>query len=53
MGLRYRVAARPLPGTRRTADMVFSRVKVAVIVDGCFWHGCAEHYIASKSNSSY
>jgi DNA mismatch endonuclease (patch repair protein) len=33
--------------------MVFPRAKVAVFVDGCFWHGCTEHYIASKSNSTY
>ena len=33
--------------------MVFTRVKVVVFVDGCYWHGCAEHYIASKSNVDY
>ena len=43
LGLRYRVGRRPLPERRRTADLVFSRVKVAVFVDGCFWHGCAAH----------
>ncbi|MGH6915044.1 MAG: DNA mismatch repair protein Vsr, partial [Geminicoccales bacterium] len=44
MGLRYRVAARPLPALRRTADLVFTRAKVAVFVDGCFWHGCPQHH---------
>lgn len=44
MGLRYRVAARPLPSVRRTADIVFPRERVAVFVDGCFWHGCPDHY---------
>jgi DNA mismatch endonuclease, patch repair protein len=53
MGLRYRVAARPLPNWRRTADMVFSRAQVAVFVDGCFWHGCPEHYVPSASNVGY
>lgn len=43
MGLRYRVHFRPLPGLRRKADVVFTRARVAVFVDGCFWHGCAEH----------
>ncbi|MDN3029747.1 very short patch repair endonuclease [Streptomyces sp. S.PB5] len=53
LGLRYRVAVRPLPEVRRTADLVFTRVRVAVFLDGCFWHGCPEHHTASKSNSAY
>ncbi|MGC4980944.1 very short patch repair endonuclease [Streptomyces sp. DT193] len=52
-GLRYRVSARPLPGLRRTADMVFRPAKVAVFVDGCYWHGCPEHYVPPKTNSGY
>lgn len=44
LGLRYRVAARPLPDVRRTADLVFPRAKVAVFLDGCFWHGCPDHH---------
>jgi DNA mismatch endonuclease (patch repair protein) len=42
-GLRYRVHRQPLPSLRRTADVVFPRARVAVFVDGCFWHGCPEH----------
>jgi DNA mismatch endonuclease, patch repair protein len=42
-GLRYRVHQRPLPDLRRQADIVFRRARVAVFVDGCFWHGCPEH----------
>ncbi|MEU2911393.1 very short patch repair endonuclease [Streptomyces massasporeus] len=52
-GLRFRVAARPLPDLRRTADMVFRPVKVAVFVDGCYWHGCPEHYVPPRTNSGY
>ena len=52
-GLRYRVAARPLPDLRLTADMVFRSTRVAVFVDGCFWHGCSEHSTPPKSNSGY
>ncbi|MFQ3560114.1 very short patch repair endonuclease [Streptomyces gramineus] len=52
-GLRYRVAARPLPDLRRTADMVFRSAKVAVFIDGCYWHGCPEHYVPPKTNSGY
>ncbi|MEV4684398.1 very short patch repair endonuclease [Streptomyces kurssanovii] len=52
-GLRYRVAARPLPRLRRTADMVFRPAKVAVFIDGCYWHGCPQHYVPPKTNSGY
>lgn len=52
-GLRYRVIARPLPDLRRTADLVFTRAKVAVFVDGCYWHGCPEHYRRPSSNVDY
>ncbi|MET4924324.1 very short patch repair endonuclease [Streptomyces sp. PSRA5] len=52
-GLRYRVATRPLAGLRRTADLVFRPAKVAVFIDGCYWHGCPEHYVAPRTNSGY
>lgn len=53
LGLRYRVAARPIAGLRRTADLVFPRIRVAVFMDGCFWHGCPEHHSLAKTNSAY
>lgn len=53
LGLRYRVGIRPVPGIRRTADLVFTRVRIAVFVDGCFWHGCAEHYRPARRNSEF
>lgn len=52
-GLRYRVDARPLPNVRRTADMIFTRARVAVFIDGCWWHGCAQHYRPPASNIAY
>ncbi|MGW3327081.1 very short patch repair endonuclease [Streptomyces virginiae] len=52
-GLRYRVSTRPLPGLRRTADLVFTKAHIAVFVDGCFWHGCPEHYRPSTRNSEF
>ena len=52
-GLRYRVDARPTPTARYSADMIFTRARVAVFIDGCFWHGCAEHYRAPASNTTY
>lgn len=52
-GLRYRVAAKPLQARRWTADLVFRRAKVAVFVDGCYWHGCPAHYTPPRTNSGY
>ena len=52
-GLRYRISTRPLPELRRTADIVFRTEKVAVFVDGCFWHGCRLHKRAPKSNTDF
>jgi DNA mismatch endonuclease, patch repair protein len=52
-GLRYRVSARPLPNLRRTADMVFRPAKVAVFIDGCYWHGCPDHYVPPRTNPGY
>ncbi|MFF9339526.1 very short patch repair endonuclease [Streptomyces sp. NPDC014773] len=52
-GFRYRVHRRPLKGVRREADIVFGPAKVAVFVDGCFWHGCPEHATWPKRNSAF
>ena len=52
-GMRYRVNQRPLPRVRRTADIVFRRARVAVYIDGCFWHGCDQHYKEPKTNTPY
>lgn len=52
-GLRYRVSAPPIKGLRRTADLLFRPTKVAVFIDGCFWHSCPEHATSPKVNSDY
>lgn len=50
-GLRFRVGV-PLPGApRRTADIMWTGRKVAVFVDGCYWHGCPEHFHIPKTNA--
>ncbi|MYW01979.1 DNA mismatch endonuclease Vsr [Streptomyces sp. SID3343] len=53
MGLRYRVHRRPLKGVRREADVVFGPTRVAVYVDGCFWHGCPTHATWPKRNAEF
>lgn len=52
-GLRYRVDVAPLPGLRRRADVVFSAARVAVFVDGCFWHSCPLHGTSPKANAAW
>lgn len=42
-GLRYFKHRRPLPDQMFHADVVFPRLKLAVFIDGCFWHGCPRH----------
>jgi DNA mismatch endonuclease, patch repair protein len=53
LGLRYRVGIRPVPELRRTADIVFPGRKVAVFLDGCFWHGCPDHHRPATRNSDF
>ena len=52
-GLRYRVHRRPEPGLRRWADLLFVGARVAVMVDGCQWHGCDAHYRTPKTNPEF
>lgn len=52
-GLRYRVDHAPLPQVRRRADIVFTRRKVAVFCDGCYWHGCPAHGTWPKANAAW
>lgn len=42
-GLRFRIDQKPLSAIRSRADIVFGPAKVAVFVDGCFWHSCPVH----------
>jgi DNA mismatch endonuclease (patch repair protein) len=50
-GLRYRIHRRPLTTLRCRPDIVFGPARVAVFVDGCFWHGCPDHASWPKANS--
>lgn len=52
-GLRYRVHYK-VPGVpRRKVDIAFTRKKVVVQMDGCFWHGCPEHGVMPARNSEW
>lgn len=52
-GLRYFVHRAPLPNWRRTADIVFPRLRLAVFIDGCYWHACPIHRVCPKSNTEW
>lgn len=53
-GMRYLVDARPMTGLRRRADIVFRRQRIAIFIDGCYWHGCSEHgTTVFKTNAQY
>jgi DNA mismatch endonuclease, patch repair protein len=49
-GLRYRLHAKTPSGR---PDVVFSSKRVAVFIDGCFWHGCPEHYVRPRSKNEF
>lgn len=52
-GYRYRVCY-PVPGTpRRTIDIAFTKQKLALFIDGCFWHGCPEHGEVPRANADW
>jgi DNA mismatch endonuclease (patch repair protein) len=52
-GFRFRVTL-PIPGMpRRSIDIAFTRARVAVFVDGCFWHSCPEHRTQPVANSAW
>ncbi len=50
LGLRFRKHLRELPGT---PDVVFTRTRIAVFFDGCFWHCCPDHGVLPKSNRAW
>jgi DNA mismatch endonuclease (patch repair protein) len=52
-GFRFRVDRAPVSGLRSRADIVFGPARVAVYVDGCFWHSCPEHGTRPKANADW
>ncbi|NMG03593.1 very short patch repair endonuclease [Azoarcus taiwanensis] len=48
-GLRYKVR----PSVPGRPDLAFVGCKIAVFVDGCFWHGCQDHYKPPATNASF
>jgi DNA mismatch endonuclease (patch repair protein) len=52
-GLRFRKHYRPLTGSRCDVDIAFTRWRVAVQLDGCFWHGCPLHATRPATNQEW
>lgn len=53
LGLAFERNARPEPDLPREADVVFREERIAVFVDGCFWHGCPLHGTLAKANAEF
>src|SRR5688500_6794406 len=49
-GVRFRVHKADLPGR---PDIVLVRLRLAIFVDGCFWHGCPRHAVAPRANATF
>lgn len=53
LGLRFRKHVAPVQGTRCRPDVVFTLSRVAVFVDGCFWHLCPQHFRPPRANAEW
>lgn len=52
-GIRFRVDARPESDLRCRADIVWKKRRIAVFIDGCFWHSCPIHATRPRSNNEW
>ena len=52
-GYRFRLNVKVPGAPRRTIDIAFTGAKLAVMVDGCFWHGCPDHSVPPKHNADW
>lgn len=50
MAFAIRPTSRRFPGK---PDIAFTRARIAVFVDGCFWHRCPDHGTAPKNNGKW
>jgi DNA mismatch endonuclease (patch repair protein) len=53
LGLRYRIHRSVISKPRRVADVLFASRRIAVFIDGCFWHGCPLHATWPKQNAEF
>lgn len=53
LGMRFRKNNRPESDLRVSADIVFPKERVCVFIDGCYWHGCPDHFKPPKTNRDW
>jgi DNA mismatch endonuclease (patch repair protein) len=53
LGLSFESNVAPVTGTRSRPDLLFAAARIAVFVNGCFWHGCPEHGTWPKHNAAW
>jgi len=53
LGIRYRVDVKLEPDLRTRGDIAWHGLRLAVFIDGCFWHGCPIHATAPKANADW
>lgn len=53
MGLTFSLDVCPIEGLRRRVDILFVEERVAVMIDGCYWHGCPQHGTWPKQNAEF
>lgn len=53
LGYRYRVDHPLMIDRRRRGDIVFTRRRIAIFIDGCYWHGCPEHHVVPRTNRAF
>lgn len=53
LGIPFEVDVKPIEDLQRRADILIREVKIAIFVDGCFWHGCPVHGTQAKANAEF
>ena len=52
-GVRFRTEVKLEQDLRTKADIAWRRLKLAIFIDGCFWHGCPEHATRPAANAEW
>lgn len=52
-GVRFRTDVKVEPDLRTRADIAWRGLKLAIFIDGCFWHGCPEHATRPAANAAW
>lgn len=53
LGINFETDVKPIEDLHRRADVLIREGKIAIFVDGCFWHGCPIHGTQAKANAEF